>query len=158
MRSGSLSVLAWILIGGGVAALTHAGAHALAHPSVVGPAPLGAQAFVSQPYPGDSLSLVIAGHDVFRATRAPAGVAYDPVAGNAPSPDAPPKPALTLVGIVAGHDPTALVEGFPGVEGSRVVRVGDVVAGLRVRSIDQATVRIAGLDTMWVLRVREPWQ
>jgi len=39
-----------------------------------------------------------------------------------------------------------------------VVRVGDVVAGLRVQSIGRAQVRIVGMDTTWVLKVREPWR
>jgi hypothetical protein len=72
--------------------------------------------------------------------------------------EAPPKPTLVLVGIVAGLDPTAVIEGFPGIEGSRVVRVGDVVAALRVRSIGPIGVRITGMDTVWTLTVREPWR
>jgi hypothetical protein len=63
-----------------------------------------------------------------------------------------------LVGIVTGVEPTAVIEGFPGIEGSRVVRIGDVVAALRVRSIRPTGVRITGMDTVWTLTVREPWR
>jgi hypothetical protein len=71
---------------------------------------------------------------------------------------APPKPVLSLVGLVSGIEPAAVVEGLPGVEGSRVVRVGDVFAGLRIKQIDSDRVVIVGMDTTWVLRVREPWK
>ena len=57
-----------------------------------------------------------------------------------------------------GNDPSAVIEGLPGVEGSRVVRVGDVVAGLQVKNITNGRVVIAGVDTTWVLEVREPWK
>jgi hypothetical protein len=51
---------------------------------------------------------------------------------------------------------TAIVQGFPGTEGVRVVRVGEVVGGLTVRAITRNEVRIAGMDTTWILRVRTP--
>jgi len=70
----------------------------------------------------------------------------------------PPKPTLILDGVVNGVDPSAVIEGLPGVEGSRVVRVGDVVAGLQVKRITDSRVVIAGMDTTWVLEVREPWK
>jgi hypothetical protein len=63
-----------------------------------------------------------------------------------------------LVGIVAGPEPTAVIDGFPGIDGSRVVRIGDVVATLRIRSIGLTGVRITGMDTVWTLTVREPWR
>lgn len=110
------------------------------------------------PYAADSLVRAIVTRDVFRAARRPATVAYDPTRGVVPEAPAPPKPALTLVGLVAGEPPSAVIEGFAGVEGSRVVRPGDVVAGLRVTSIKRDAVTIVGLDTTWVLRVREPWK
>jgi hypothetical protein len=63
-----------------------------------------------------------------------------------------------LLGLVTGAEATAVIEGFPGVEGARVVRVGDVVAGLRVKQIASDRVVIVGMDTTWVLKVREPWR
>ena len=51
-----------------------------------------------------------------------------------------------------------MVEGIPGVEGSRVLRVGDVVSGLKVKRIEADRVVIVGMDTTWVLKVREPWK
>jgi hypothetical protein len=65
---------------------------------------------------------------------------------------------LALVGLVAGIEASAVIEGLPGIEGARVVRVGDVVAGLRVKQIVSDRVTIVGMDTTWILRVREPWK
>jgi hypothetical protein len=111
----------------------------------------------SRPYPADSLGHLVTARDLFRTGRRPALIMYDPVRAAQPVVEAPPKPTLVLVGIVVGMEPTAIIEGFPGIEGSRVVRIGDVVAGLRVRSIASTGVRVTGMDTLWILKVREPW-
>ena len=63
-----------------------------------------------------------------------------------------------MVGVVNGSEPSAVIEGLPGIEGSRVVRVGDVVAGLQIKKIANGRVVIAGMDTTWVLEIREPWK
>lgn len=112
-------------------------------------------------YPADSLGRVLVGRDPFRFGRRAAAVAYDPTRGPGgveTVANAPPKPTLMLIGLVAGHEPTAVIEGFPSADAARVLRVGDVVAGLRVQSIGGAQVRIVGMDTTWVLKVREPWK
>lgn len=96
----------------------------------------------------------VATRDLFRASRRAATIAYDPQSAVAAPSPAVPKPVLTLVGLVACDDPSAVIEGFPGVEGSRVVRVGDVVARLTVRRIAEGEVRIAGMDTLWVLTMK----
>jgi hypothetical protein len=86
-------------------------------------------------------------------------VSYDPQRATAPAEaNQVPKPALALLGLVAGAEATAVIEGLPGVEGGRVVRVGDVVSGVRVVRIAADHVRLAGMDTTWVLKVREPWK
>ena len=105
----------------------------------------------------DSVGAIVS-RDPFRIGRRPALPAYDPqrlVEQLAPP---TPKPALVLVGVVNGSDPSAVIEGFPGVEGSRVVRVGDAVAGLQIKRIANGRVVMAGMDTTWVLEVREPWK
>jgi hypothetical protein len=108
-------------------------------------------------YP-DSLAPALVARDPFRATRRPAEVAYDPVRVALPVPsEAVQKPALVLVGIVSGTVPEAVLEGLPGIEGSRLVHVGDLVAGLLVKRIERDRVVITGMDTVWTLRVREPW-
>src|SRR5207247_10370224 len=112
------------------------------------------------PLAKDSLSGGMIAHDPFRVARRPSPVAYDPVRVGQPPALTPPKPALALVGIVwdGGSDPTALLEGLPGVEGPRVVRTGESVASLRVKRIERERVVVVGLDTVWVLMVREPWK
>jgi hypothetical protein len=112
------------------------------------------------PYAADSFARVALTRSVFRAARRPSAVAYDPARGAVAAPEEyrPPKPVLVLVGVVAGPQPTAVIEGFPGVEGARVVAVGDVVTGLAIKRIASNRVRIVGMDTTWVLEVREPWK
>ncbi len=113
---------------------------------------------VLRPYPADSLVRLVVSRDAFRSARRAASVAYDPQRAAMPEQsNQPPKPVLALVGLVVGAEPTAVIEGIPGVEGSRVVRVGDVVSGLRVKRVEGDRVVIVGMDTVWVLKVREPW-
>lgn len=109
-------------------------------------------------YAADSLARDVVRRDVFRVGRHPAAVAYDPVRGAAPPPPGPPKPALVLTGIVWGAAPEAVVEGLPNASGPRVLRVGDVWGGVRVRRIAQNRVVLSGFDTTWTLTVREPWK
>src|SRR6266516_2090252 len=108
----------------------------------------------------ESVVAALVGKDPFRVTRRPAVVLYDPVRLAQPATPPAPKPALALVGIVwdSGRDPTALVEGLPGMDGPRPVRSGETIAGLRVRTIKPDRVVITGLDTTWTLTVREPWR
>jgi hypothetical protein len=105
----------------------------------------------------ESVSTIVS-RDPFRIGRRPLLPAYDPMRLTEQLAPPPPKPTLILVGVVNGVDPSAVIEGLPGVEGSRVVRVGDVVAGLQVKKITDSRVFIAGMDTTWVLEVREPWK
>jgi hypothetical protein len=63
-----------------------------------------------------------------------------------------------LTGIVWEREPAAVIEGLPGSNGPRVVRARETVGPLRVRRIEREQVLITGLDTMWTLRVREPWK
>lgn|GEM_PF-3411072 len=109
----------------------------------------------------DSLISASASEAPFRASRTPATRRYDPL-NNDPAlptePPAPPKPLLRLSGIVWGERPSAVIEGLPGASGPRVVRSGDVVGELRVRRVAREQVIVAGLDTLWVLLVEEPWR
>ena len=100
----------------------------------------------------------IVSRDPFRIGRRPLLPAYDPLRFAEQLAPPPPKPTLILVGVVNGLEPSAVIEGLPGVQGSRVVRVGDVAAGLQVKKITNGRVVIVGMDTTWVLEVREPWK
>ena len=110
--------------------------------------------------PLDSLTQSIIGRDPFRIARRPASVAYAPEHASQPASPVPSNPVLVVTGIVWGRrgDPSAVLEGLPGVAGARVVRQGDHIGPLRVRRIERDRVVIAGLDTMWTLTVRQPWQ
>jgi hypothetical protein len=104
-------------------------------------------------------SEALVARDPFRLERKPSDVAYSPaLEGAPPPPPRPPRPALALAGIVGGPPWEALLEGIPGREGSTLVRRGDTLGGLRVRSITKDTVRIIGMDTTWTLTVRRAWQ
>lgn len=106
----------------------------------------------------DSLDQKVVGRDPFRPSHRPAPVAFDP---NPPPPTPaappPPKPALLVTGIMWGRDPGAVLEGVPGVDGARLVRAGDEIAGFRVRRITDQKVTVTGMDTTWALEVRKPW-
>ncbi len=105
----------------------------------------------------ESVAFVVS-RDPFRIGRRPLLPVYDPLRLAEQLAPPPPKPTLLLVGLVSGADPSAVIEGLPSVEGSRILRVGDVVAGLRVKTISDNRVVIVGMDTTWVLGVREPWK
>ena len=93
----------------------------------------------------------------FRLTRQPA-VAYQLGRPDlAPDAAVPPKPMLSLSGIILGRKPAALIEGVPGRDGSTLLQLGDTVAGLKLRSVASDRVVITGMDTTWTLRVREIW-
>jgi hypothetical protein len=96
--------------------------------------------------------------DPFRLERKPSGVAYSPAAEATPPAVRPPRPALAVVGIVGGPPWEALLENIPGRQGSALVRRGDTLSGLRIRSITKDTVKVTGMDTTWVLTVRRAWQ
>lgn len=100
----------------------------------------------------------IVGHDPFRAGRRALLPAYDPLRLSEQLAPPLPRPTLLLVGVVDGPNPSAVIEGLPGVEGSRVVRVGDVVGGFSIKKVLHGQVVISGMDTTWVLEVREPWK
>jgi hypothetical protein len=105
----------------------------------------------------ESVAAVVS-RDPFRIGRRPTLPAYDPQRLAEQLAPPPLKPTLILVGVANGIEPSAVIEGLPGLEGSRVVRVGDVVAGLQVKSITNGRVIVVGMDTTWVLEVREPWK
>lgn len=109
------------------------------------------------PYPAESIGRVVVGRDPFRATRRPAPTRYNPIAVATPEAPPAPKPVLALTGIVWGEVPEAVLEGLPGTDGPRVVRRGETVGGFRIRAIERSHVIVAGLDTVWTLTVREPW-
>jgi hypothetical protein len=108
---------------------------------------------------GDSLAAAIVDRNVFHPDRVPVTAEEEmeptPVQPTGP----PPAPRdLRLVGIVHGSPAMAVVVGLvePGVP--LVVREGELHGGLRVRRITEHEVKLVGIDTLWVLRLEEPWR
>jgi hypothetical protein len=66
-------------------------------------------------------------------------------------------PVPLLTGILWGPEPSAILEGLPGMEGAALLRTGERLGPIQVRRITRDRVELAGLDTVWVLRVRAPW-
>jgi hypothetical protein len=125
------------------------------------PGPVPGSVAASRPYQVDSLVPVVITHDLFRFGRRPAEISYD--AGrdlNAPNQviGAPPipRPQPLLRGLISGDTARALIEGFPGIDGSRLLRAGEGLNGLYVASIARGQVRVTGFDTTWVLTLRRP--
>jgi hypothetical protein len=115
--------------------------------------------------PGDSVRAAatrVAEHDPFRIDHHPATVPYRPDqaggAEQAPPPTKPPKPHLALSGIIGGPPWSAILDSVPGRDGSVLVRKGDTLGALKVRSVGRDTVIVQGTDTVWRLIVKRPWQ
>jgi len=92
--------------------------------------------------------------DLFRSDRHAAASDRGPVA-QSPVPGKPvlPRPSLVLRGIVGGPPWDAIVEGIPNHDGAYVVRAGETVGALNVRSVRRDGVIIRGMDTTWTLRL-----
>lgn len=108
----------------------------------------------------DSLSLLATARNPFRLTRAPAPVVFDPVAqslGGPPTPR-PPRPLPILAGLLLGPSPGALIDGIPGTEGTRLLRIGESAGAFRVRMITPDSVVLEGADTTWSLKLRRTFQ
>lgn len=106
----------------------------------------------------DSAAALVVARDLFRRSRRPAASPSRSATPATPAAPAVRRPTLRLVGLVVGPDGAAVIEGLPGAEGARVVREGDVIGNLRIRRITHAGVHVSGMDTVWVLTVREPWR
>lgn len=150
---------AWLLAAGGIGALLWAVAGPLGErphkengPRSSALGTPGRRAYVTE-----SLSAIGVGRDLFRAERRPAAIPYDPARAVGSGLGAiVAKPTLTLRGLVWGAVPEAVVEGLPGTDGPRVLRVGEAIGGLRVQRVQPDRVIIAGMDTVWTLTLRRP--
>ena len=123
---------------------------------------------VPQPVHEDSLqtlgNLVVDG-DVFRIARHSSSAEYDGRIGAAPSgPTAPqftaPPPTkltLTLRAIIGGPPWQGVIDGVPGHGEGLIVRPGDRIERLMVRSIGKDTVIIQAPDTTYRLTLRSEW-
>jgi len=67
---------------------------------------------------------------------------------------APPHPAapqLVLRGIIGGPPWEAIIDGIPGHEAGVLLRAGQGMAGVAIRTVRRDTVVARGFDTTWVL-------
>mgnify|MGYP001331351178 CR=1 FL=1 len=111
-----------------------------------------------------SATSVLQSRNPFRLDRKPTAVRYNPwqpapppAAVNLPAPK-PPKPILSLAGILGGPPWSALIEGLPGREGGVLIDVGEQRDGFRVIAVIGDTVFVVGADTSWALTPRRPWR
>jgi hypothetical protein len=103
---------------------------------------------------------MVSEHDPFRLDRRPTTNPFHPElvgATSSPPPARQPRPPLALAGIVGGPPWEALVDGIPGHDASVLVRQGDVLSDLKVRSIDRDTIVLKSADTTWRLGMKHPW-
>lgn len=127
-------------------------------PRVAAASPVGSASSTprARPVDSDSLARVVANGDLFRIDRRPTAVAFDP--NRSGDGDGAPsrllRPPLVLRGLMLGDTARALIEGFPETEAARLVRVGEVVASLRILGISATSVRVASPDTTWTLTLR----
>jgi hypothetical protein len=95
----------------------------------------------------------------FRLARRPSAVPYASESEpGARSEQATPKPDLQLTGILGGPPWQAVLNGFPGHDGSVVAREGQTVEGFVICRITRDTVVVEGVDTTYVLTVRRAWR
>jgi hypothetical protein len=135
----------------------------LPEPETSGPA---AAAVPRPAYAADGAALASATAKVtagnpFRLDRAPAPIGYSPdpppgFGSHEFRPPAPPRPPLEVTGIV-GPPWEALLTGVPGREGAVIVKPGDVLGDLRVRSVTRENVVVQAPDTTWRLSVKRTW-
>lgn len=116
--------------------------------------------------PVDSLELATAASGIrernpFRWDRRPTGVLFNPWEPVAPPitnlPATPPKPSLSLSGVVGGPPWAALIEGIPGREGGVLLNVGQEAGGVQLRELVGNVATLTGFDTTWVLTPRQAW-
>jgi hypothetical protein len=91
-------------------------------------------------------------NDAFRTERRPARIAFGMPPVTAGESTRPPRPQLTLGGIIGGPPWRAIVNGIPNHNGGTIVAPGDTLGGLRIRSIRRDVVVVQGQDTIWTLR------
>jgi hypothetical protein len=102
----------------------------------------------------DRMRTILDGDLFRRERRAPDPIPQGPLPPAAARAPAPPKPRLVLQGLVGGPPWDAIVQGLPGHDGSYVVRAGDSIGGLKVRSVRPDGATIHGMDTTWILTLR----
>lgn len=105
---------------------------------------------------GDMVLAVVA-NDPFRIARRPSDRPYGSPTPPAEATQATVVPSLRLAGVV-GPPWRAMIEGFPGRDGSVVLAVGDTIHAVRVRQIRMDAVLLSSADTTWLLPIKRGWR
>jgi hypothetical protein len=87
----------------------------------------------------------------FRRDRRPPSRSPGPVLASSAAPV--PRPELRLTGLALGGRPAAVIDGWPGAEGGRLLVVGDTAAGLRLVRVSADGAVVVGRDTVYRLRL-----
>lgn len=96
----------------------------------------------------------------FRADRRSAHVRFVaapeiPDPAELPPPELGPAPHITVLGLVAGSDPLAILAGIPGAAGPQVLGPGEMAGSLEVQRVSDSGVDLAWGDTTWVVTYAE---
>jgi hypothetical protein len=115
---------------------------------------------LARPESLETAAALLVKHDPFRLDRHPSTTPFRAelaVITPPAAPVKPPHPALLLAGVVGGPPWEALLDGVPGHDASTLVKKGDVLGDLKIRSIERDTVVVQGADTIWRLVMKHPW-
>ena len=102
----------------------------------------------------------ITDRNLFRPERTSAEKRTQPPAAmqmGMPMPVPSTKPRLVLRGVIGGPAWEAIIEGIPGHEGSVVLRAGQSLGGVTLRSVRSDTAYARGFDTTWALPLARSW-
>lgn len=96
---------------------------------------------------------------LFRAHQRPPNIRFGSIPPAVALSSTPPipKPALRLTGVLLGDSAVALVEGLPGFDQAVAWGEGQSQGEFRLVLVARNRVTITGMDTTWLLTVREPW-
>ncbi len=155
MRLLAAETIAWLLAISGFAAAVRAGSVALVVPDDAKAAVVAASDHPAPSRSLDSAAQFVIARDLFRLGRRPGSGRYNPALLQQPNvPSTAARPQLVLRGVVVSDTASALIEGFPGLDGARLLRIGDSMAGIKVIAISRSQIRVAGRDTTWTVPLR----
>ena len=97
----------------------------------------------------------VAASDPFRLDRRPSGPPLDQPAMALPVTVTAPPLQLELNGVIGGPPWRAIVSGIPGREAGVVVRAGDTLGGMRIRTIKRDIVVIQAGDSTMTLTLKK---
>jgi hypothetical protein len=129
--------------------------------TLAAPPELGIESVGTVPNPGPASSKILTWHadslvarDPFRVSRRPASAVFGEQRVELPA--EAPGMSPTVSGIIWSSPPAAIVSGIPVPGESRVMRVGDVVSGIRLTRIRPSEIILNSAGDTWRLRLPDP--